>query len=564
MLTTASSLRFPFIQQETRRTSRLRLLAKSFVLVALLTVTASAQNIQHTENKPDLSLRSEARIDPSTLGMSIKIPLASYPGRAGSSFPMVLFYNSKVWRIEYDDYVNGGFEYYTTTAARYAEKSVAGWTFSNPMPTLEWLGERYDTDGRPLAHPTLGVYIPRLTVRFADGSTHEMRRSDLVTSGADPITGTYYSVDSTRLKFSGTSPGAGTLYMPDGSTFLFSNWAATQHVDRNGNTTTAQMDSLGRQLVTPSFHGSDQVETHSLPGFGGSSQNVSFDLRRLDTPGVLEPDMLTGVVPSIHRVGDRDKFGNNIYTNSLFTSSADSRVIEPGLFMPVVLYRITLPNGTSYTFTYNQYGEIAKVVYPTGAYERYRYGIVPTLSTIYDPYSQANRGVLERRISADGTGNDEVIWHYEGGIVTTIAPNGTRTVRYLHAGYDFGTVVFGFEDPRAGMTYDERVHAPAAQGGGMLRRTLTKWETTGPIAGGQSSAKRDPRVKKQVEILLDTGGDALRSTTTYQYDADLNVTSTSKYDFVPISQTTAQNNDIDIVSPDARLDRCCASMRRPF
>ena len=39
-----------------------------------------AQNIQHTENKPDLALRSDSRVDPSTLGMSFSIPLTSYPG----------------------------------------------------------------------------------------------------------------------------------------------------------------------------------------------------------------------------------------------------------------------------------------------------------------------------------------------------------------------------------------------------------------------------------------------------------------------------------------------------
>ena len=43
----------------------------------------STPNIQHTENKADLALRSGARVDPSTRGMSLSIPLASYPGRAG-------------------------------------------------------------------------------------------------------------------------------------------------------------------------------------------------------------------------------------------------------------------------------------------------------------------------------------------------------------------------------------------------------------------------------------------------------------------------------------------------
>ena len=43
------------------------------------------------------------------------------------------------------------------------------------------------------------------------------------------------------------------------------------------------------------------------------------------------------------------------------------------LFNPVVLTEIVLPNGTSYKFSYNVYGEMDKVVYPTNAYDKYEY-----------------------------------------------------------------------------------------------------------------------------------------------------------------------------------------------
>jgi hypothetical protein len=80
------------------------------LLLPLLTVAWSmalgssplfAQNIQHTENKPDLALRSDVRVDPSTLGMSFSIPLASYPGRAGHGLPVAITYNSKVHRLDF-------------------------------------------------------------------------------------------------------------------------------------------------------------------------------------------------------------------------------------------------------------------------------------------------------------------------------------------------------------------------------------------------------------------------------------------------------------------------------
>src|SRR5215813_6443536 len=58
-----------------------------------------AQDVQHTQNTADQSLRSDLQVDPSTLGMSIGIPLRDYPGR-GVNLPITLRYSSKVWRIE--------------------------------------------------------------------------------------------------------------------------------------------------------------------------------------------------------------------------------------------------------------------------------------------------------------------------------------------------------------------------------------------------------------------------------------------------------------------------------
>src|SRR2546423_10280263 len=75
-----------------------------------------------------------------------------------------------------------------------------------------------------------------------------------------------------------------------------------------------------------------------------------------------------------------------------------------------------------------------------------------------------------------------------------------------------------------GTAYDERYFS-APDGGGvrhMLRRTLTDWAMTGSNAAGgvynANYATRNPRASKQVDILLDTVGNALAKTTTYGYD----------------------------------------------
>jgi hypothetical protein len=62
---------------------------------------AFAQSVQYTQNKPDQSLRSDMRVDPSTLGLNIQVPLGGLPGRGGASLPINLSYSSKQWRIDY-------------------------------------------------------------------------------------------------------------------------------------------------------------------------------------------------------------------------------------------------------------------------------------------------------------------------------------------------------------------------------------------------------------------------------------------------------------------------------
>src|SRR5215510_14120539 len=84
--------------------------SRSFAAPALLlfmfflakTGAVFAQNIEYTKGNTDSALRSNLTVDPSTLGMSIQIPLASYPGRGGE-LPVTLRYASKQWRLSFMD-----------------------------------------------------------------------------------------------------------------------------------------------------------------------------------------------------------------------------------------------------------------------------------------------------------------------------------------------------------------------------------------------------------------------------------------------------------------------------
>jgi YD repeat-containing protein len=287
----------------------------------------------------------------------------------------------------------------------------------------------------------------------------------------------------------------------------------------------------------------------------GASVTYTFVWKNLSGAGVL-----TTSQPLQYTADSGCPPGNGANSPRLFASDSGSSTCILNyntVFNPVVLYQIQLPTGQAYTFTYDIYGEIDKVQLPTGGYERYVYGNVGSLDTLVSPYRQANRGVTDRYVSASGTGSDEAHWQYAGGglsPITITAPDNSQTQRYINATIGIGgpTAPWSYDPATNGTAYDERIYSAPDSGGvrHMLRRKLTDWATTGSnSAGGVTNsnvATRNPRMSRQVEILLDTGGNALAKTTTYgydttyQFDVGIDQTSTTEYDYTSVDQNTAQ------------------------
>src|SRR5690349_7599804 len=565
---------------------RLLLLLMTFAWsIALGPSSLFAQNIQHTDNKPDLALRSDTRVDPSTLGMSFSIPLASYPGRAGHGLPVAVTYSSKSIRLDFTgvDYtpVTGA---KTWTGVKFGEHSTAGWTSTLTPPSVEFtgMGQYYDGQGHSacpdVCFPGQNIvgdhYIKRIYLHMPDGSSHELRLDDQAyLFPVEPFTGTFQSVDGSRMRFESNAGAPSVLYLADGSRYLFGPYnmgnelTATQFIDRNGNTlsynanTRQWTDTLNRVITNPlPANPAANTETYFLAKLvGGSEATYTFRWKYL--ADVRTPDPVTGQPPPLRYPGD-NKCGHNSYQNvspSLFTSNFDSRVCveqdqsgNPLLFNPVVLAEIVLPTGKFYRFTYTVYGEIDKILLTTGATDYFRYDQVATLSSSAVPYSQTNRGVVERRLSATGTATDESVWTYAVTSTTpytvrTTRPDGSSSERLLHrsrytgVGEDFAR--FEFDDARMGMAYEERSYNTS---GVMLRRQLSKWIEGGTPGG----AARDPKVTKQVSILLDdAGSNALTATTVNRYEQTsqpLNLTSTTEYGFdTSMSKTTAQTAGVD-------------------
>ena len=541
--------------------------AATILLTCVLFIPAGAQNIAYTENNLDQSLRGSSNVDPSTLGMSFSVPLGNYPGR-GASLPVTMSYSSKVWRIKHlNTWTSIQGDVHTDVSPKFGEYSVSGWTTNLDVPWLEYTGgQPYDVEGNPVClscdpAPSGGAFVQRIAMHMPDGSTHEMRKSDTpversFTVGAPPLTGIYVSTDGARMKYDADQ---NVLYLPDGSRYWLTAPGGVQYIDRNGNMLTYNSsakqwtDTTGRVISfvlnnTIDSGQTQKTQTISLPGFGASTQQYSLVWKKLH---VLLGYSDENQMPFN---GSENCFSRTLQSPYLFISDWPSHACGVR-FNPSVLAEIILPNGLEYTFNYNTYGEITKITLPTGGYYRYDYDKVVGLdyenSAPNTLYGQANRGVTFRYICDTGAcaPQQEQVWQYLATnnstyLLTSVTdPLGVKTERYLHKSHNL--TYFGFENALAGRAYDERTYNASGQ---MLRRTLTEWtETPGQLQPPFQSyyAGRDARPSKQVSVILDTGGNALASITTTNYDADLNEVAINRYDHVSVAPTTAQTGDIN-------------------
>ncbi|HKX83021.1 MAG TPA: hypothetical protein VJL58_02280, partial [Pyrinomonadaceae bacterium] len=70
------------------------------------------------------------------------------------------------------------------------------------------------------------------------------------------------------------------------------------------------------------------------------------------------------------------------------------------IFNPIVLTEIELPTGQKYKFSYNVYGIVERITYPTGGEERFVISAVAPLTQTDNPSvsEQTNRGVTNRKV----------------------------------------------------------------------------------------------------------------------------------------------------------------------
>lgn len=254
---------------------------------------------------------------------------------------------------------------------------------------------------------------------------------------ATDIDGTIYYFSNTTTHIAGTDSGRDT----GGFTLAVGpNTTLPAFVeDRNGNKVVITDGGKGNISVTDDI-GRTVLKTSGF-GVTGNTVTVSGLSTPYSTTWTSEPfsfNMTTttlapSVITSLSTASETCGTG----TNSSVVGTGTYSGSQPELTS------LALPNGQSYTFQYDSvYGELSKIIYPTGAYVRYEWELTPTYSatSLWAPWSTGELGgvpfdatcetllpspvVQHRFVSFDGV--HEVLqqdFSYSTSFVQT-APNG--------------------------------------------------------------------------------------------------------------------------------------------
>ncbi len=430
--------------------------------------------------------------------------------------------------------------------------------------------------------------------------------------------GTYLSVNGTGMSLDISTDSnentSRTLNLPGGGKYIFTDdnpttnfyHQARYYIDPNGNksayndATGVWTDTLGREILNPlpgqlrsATPPPNQTQEVTLPGMSESYKMTWKNLRNAGCINGTEPECQDTVLEDTNQ---ELKFAGNdtcqsvlnknpVSGNALFTDNSSDHIenypdsingyrtiarsrfcaaippINPDSggqlnevkkFNPVVLAEVELPTGEKYRFRYNEYGEITKITYPTGSSERFDYGIVHTTSG----GEATNRGVKDRWVyNENGTEIKHWNYHAQGGVVTTIAPDDSKTVQIFFPQDEQGG--FGFTDPLSGFPKETQSFDTI---GRMISRSFTKYKvepsrTINGIAGNQE-ATRDPRPEKTISIMIEPGSGMALATQSetiydthaeYKHFAHLNPKETKTTHYVSLTEAVATDESKTIV-----------------
>ena len=526
--------------------------AAIFILLFTSLETAKAQNSIHGSTSASqapgapagsYALSGFENVNLYNGNLNFHLPLLSVDGRGESGYTITLPIEAK-WVAEGQIGFGGftpSFNWWTGIKPGYSPGILQGRQIGEPC---DW-----STQGTTST-------ATRLTFTAVDGTEYELLDTqyggDAALSEcnfAHPGTGTMASRGTTFVSIDGTSAtfvsdatikdnvmageGAlliypsGSLFFANGTRYLINKGRVTEIRDRNGNITSFEYDdpnfwgrvisikdSLERQVSITYGNSSIGFDEISFKGFSGAARSIKIEHTTLAN-ALLPGESITSYASLFPQLAGSSTFFHN----------------------PDVVASVTLPNQKKYQFTYNRYGELARVELPTGG--RYEYDLgsgwaAGDPSGTNGSETQIIRRVLERREYSDSTtlvGKTTFgILSYTGSPTneaSMLVKSFTPTGQLLAQGKHYFKVVFGVGGlfaPPPPLDGRESKTEMLALDGSVLQRTTHNWATGGSFF----STFKNPQITETVTTLTDTNQVAKQ---TFLYDQFNNRTDVSEFSF---------------------------------
>ncbi len=351
--------------------------------------------------------------------LSFRLPLVHLGGRGTAGHTILQALNTKQWSVKLTE--TSSTQSYTPVQSPFGG-AYTGYGVGKLEGRKSGFGLRSMTGcggGYPPGKTFFATTLTTLTFKTADGTEYDLR--DAASGGARIAVGScptapfydgasrgkvFISADGNATTFTSdtdifdqtdipqfmrTFSPSGLLVVRDGTRYRIDGGQVTSITDRNGNKVTFGADvtdSLGRTATVENFTNDPTYglcDRIKFKGFGGAWRYIYIVWKDMLDPGVLRSDQTA-------------KTRAQLFPELNGASSS-------GPFHMTVVSSVVLPDGRSYQFQYNSYGEVARVVLPTGGAIEYDMaagsGVILGSTGQGDAY-EIYRRLAERRTYTNG------------------------------------------------------------------------------------------------------------------------------------------------------------------
>jgi YD repeat-containing protein len=364
-------------------------------------------------------------------GLSLHIPLASFPQRGNLDLSFMVSFSNKQWYIRPGRFDSQGHRLTPDT-----------W---QPMPSTGvqiisstdwWMNDSLAVEPSDPNNPGgMLQYDWSQSVSSPDGSGH------IFADQIGAFTGPQYplrSFDATGL----LRPNAQTLILPNGTVYSYPTLTGMEQTSpflktiRGGKQASSITDANGNQ-ITISTTGWTDTMGRFIPGSGSTAVHGI-------QPGVPTSDLsqcpvgtssaLVWNVPGVASVNGGVRTFYFCYSmfplSTTFDANSSQGATNYGPVNTSLLSAVVLPDLTKWTFTYDNYGDVLRVDFPTGGSLAYTYTVGPLNEDSFSTWVQS------RTLDAnDGTGAHEWTYTFQGNF-----PTGSGTSIYSYSVKGLATV----------------------------------------------------------------------------------------------------------------------------